>query len=57
MIDYQVQRLHHAMADYEKDRWRIIANKVGHGVTPAACREKAMELNPETWQDENELSE
>jgi hypothetical protein len=45
------------MAEYENDRWRIIASKVGHGFTPAACREKGMELNPEAWQDETDLSE
>jgi hypothetical protein len=40
----QVQRLRKAIQDYENDRWRIIASKVGHGFTPAACREKATEL-------------
>jgi hypothetical protein len=32
------------MQEYETDRWRIIASKVGQGFTPAACREKAAEL-------------
>lgn len=42
--DEMVQRLRNAVQDYENDRWRIIAAKVGHGFTPAACREKATEL-------------
>lgn len=33
------------MRDYENDRWRIISSKVGSGFTPAACREKAAELD------------
>lgn len=40
----QVQRLRNAIRDYDNDRWRIIAGKVGHSFTPAACREKATEL-------------
>jgi hypothetical protein len=40
----QVQKLRNAMSEYENDRWRIIASKVGSGFTPAACREKAQEL-------------
>lgn len=42
--DEMVQRLRNAIQEYENDRWRIIAAKVGHGFTPAACREKAAEL-------------
>ncbi|PWY80013.1 Myb-like transcription factor [Aspergillus eucalypticola CBS 122712] len=42
--DEMVQRLQRAMHEYENDRWRIIAGKVGNGFTPAACREKAMQL-------------
>ncbi|KAH8700348.1 MYB DNA-binding domain protein [Talaromyces proteolyticus] len=42
--DEMEQRLRNAIQDYENDRWRIIAGKVGHGFTPAACREKATEL-------------
>jgi hypothetical protein len=30
--------------DYENEKWRIIANKVGTGFTPAACRERADQL-------------
>ncbi|OJJ51309.1 hypothetical protein ASPZODRAFT_148615 [Penicilliopsis zonata CBS 506.65] len=42
--DEMVERLRHAIEDYENDRWRIIATKVGHGFTPAACRAKAADL-------------
>jgi hypothetical protein len=34
------------MSDYEHDKWRIIAGKVGNGFTPAACRERAAHLQP-----------
>ncbi|OGM42210.1 Myb-like transcription factor [Aspergillus bombycis] len=45
--DEMVQRLQRAMQEYENDRWRIIAGKVGNGFTPAACRERASQLeNP-----------
>lgn len=44
----QVQRLQRAIQEYENDRWRIIAGKVGNGFTPAACRERASQLeNPQ----------
>ncbi|KAF1952411.1 MYB DNA-binding domain protein, partial [Byssothecium circinans] len=42
--DDMVQKLGHAMHDYENDRWRIISSKVGSGFSPAACREKAAEI-------------
>ncbi|KAF9885734.1 hypothetical protein FE257_012619 [Aspergillus nanangensis] len=42
--DEMVQRLQRATQEYENDRWRIIAGKVGNGFTPAACREKASQL-------------
>lgn len=29
-----------ALQDYENEKWRIVANKVGTGFTPAACRER-----------------
>lgn len=32
------------MQEYENDRWRIISSKVGSGFSPAACRDKAEEL-------------
>lgn len=42
--DDTVMRLRNAMEEYEQDRWKIIAGKVGGGFTAAACREKAKEL-------------
>ncbi|KAK4232174.1 transcriptional activator Myb [Podospora fimiseda] len=38
------QKLKSALQDYENEKWRIIANKVGTGFTPAACRERAASL-------------
>ncbi|OLN95566.1 Transcriptional activator Myb [Colletotrichum chlorophyti] len=38
------QKLRTALQDYENEKWRIVANKVGTGFTPAACRERAHEL-------------
>ncbi|KAL2106168.1 hypothetical protein VUR80DRAFT_7109 [Thermomyces stellatus] len=38
------QKLRAAIQDYENEKWRIIANKVGTGFTPVACRERAAEL-------------
>ncbi|KAL2020385.1 hypothetical protein VTK56DRAFT_8514 [Thermocarpiscus australiensis] len=38
------QKLRAALQDYENEKWRIIANKVGRGFTPAACRERAAQL-------------
>lgn len=32
------------MSEYESDRWRQIAAKVGGGFSAAACKEKALEL-------------
>ncbi|SPO03008.1 uncharacterized protein DNG_05689 [Cephalotrichum gorgonifer] len=42
------QKLRAAMQDYENEKWRIIANKVGTGFTPVACRERAAQLSGET---------
>ncbi|KAF2186484.1 hypothetical protein K469DRAFT_686887 [Zopfia rhizophila CBS 207.26] len=42
--DEMVQKLRSAMQEYENDRWRIISSKVGSGFSPAACRDKAAEL-------------
>ncbi|KAF8455834.1 putative transcriptional activator Myb [Terfezia claveryi] len=42
--DDTVMRLRNAMEEYEQDRWKIVAGKVGGGFTAAACREKAKEL-------------
>jgi hypothetical protein len=39
-----VQKLRNSMREYENDRWRIISTKVGSGFSPAACKEKATEL-------------
>ncbi|KAH9205178.1 hypothetical protein DL95DRAFT_318109 [Leptodontidium sp. 2 PMI_412] len=39
-----IQKLRAALDDYEQEKWRIIAQKVGTGFTSAACKEKAMEL-------------
>lgn len=39
-----MQKLKHAMAEYENDRWRIISGKVGNGFSAAACKEKGTEL-------------
>ncbi|KAI5780004.1 hypothetical protein EDC01DRAFT_754298 [Geopyxis carbonaria] len=43
--DESVQRLRSAMQEYEQDRWRLIAAKVGNGFSAAACREKAKEFD------------
>lgn len=42
--EIKVLRLRNAIQEYDQDRWRLIAAKVGNGFTPAACREKAKEL-------------
>ncbi|KAG0644493.1 hypothetical protein HOY80DRAFT_767237 [Tuber brumale] len=42
--DETVLRLRNAIQEYDQDRWRLIAAKVGNGFSPAACREKAKEL-------------
>ncbi|KAF2662058.1 hypothetical protein K491DRAFT_586053 [Lophiostoma macrostomum CBS 122681] len=55
--DEMVQKLRNAMQEYENDRWRIIASKVGQGFSPAACRDKASELDAlEAAQEEEEQS-
>ncbi|KAK5997470.1 hypothetical protein PT974_02831 [Cladobotryum mycophilum] len=38
------QKLRNALQNYENEKWRIIAHKVGGGFTPAACRDRAWEL-------------
>ncbi|KAK6409728.1 hypothetical protein LTR95_018282, partial [Oleoguttula sp. CCFEE 5521] len=43
----QIDRLRRAKAEYEADRWRIIAGKVGNGFSASACREKIIELGDE----------
>ncbi|KAI5813678.1 MYB DNA-binding domain protein, partial [Pyronema omphalodes] len=42
--DETIQKLRTAMSEYEQDRWRHIAAKVGSGFSPAACRDKAREI-------------
>ena len=44
------------MQDYENDRWRIISAKVGSGFSPAACRDKAIELEEGVVEEEEEQS-
>ncbi|ORY08673.1 hypothetical protein BCR34DRAFT_603429 [Clohesyomyces aquaticus] len=51
--DEMVQKLRNAMQEYENDRWRIISSKVGSGFSPAACRDKAAELDmPDAEEDD-----
>ncbi|CEJ82734.1 Putative MYB DNA-binding domain protein [[Torrubiella] hemipterigena] len=33
-------KLRRALQDYENEKWRIVAHKIGSGFTPAACRER-----------------
>lgn len=40
----QDQKLNMALQEYENEKWRIVANKVGTGFTPASCRERAEQL-------------
>ncbi|CAK4031284.1 hypothetical protein AC578_2901 [Lecanosticta acicola] len=42
--DDMVARLRSAMHEYDQDRWRIVASKVGNGFSAVACKEKALEL-------------
>lgn len=35
------------MTEYENERWRIIAGKVGNGFSATACQDKALELEVE----------
>jgi len=45
------------MQEYENDRWRIIASKVGSGFSPVACRDKAQEIEAiEAEEEEDEHS-
>src|SRR3954471_1318248 len=44
LIFVQIQKLRQALHDYEQEKWRIVAQKVGTGFTSAACKEKAREL-------------
>lgn len=40
----QVQKLRTAVHDYEQEKWRIVAQKVGTGFTSTACKDKWTEL-------------
>lgn len=40
------------MEEYENDKWRLIAAKVGSGFSPAACQDKAEELEVQEEFDE-----
>ncbi|KAI1002316.1 hypothetical protein K3495_g5884 [Podosphaera aphanis] len=42
--DETIQKLRNALHEYEQEKWRIVAQKVGNGFTSAACKEKAAEL-------------
>ncbi|PWI64666.1 hypothetical protein PCL_08675 [Purpureocillium lilacinum] len=49
------QKLLRALQDYENEKWRIVAHKVGSGFTPAACRERSEQFA--TGGDEQEAEE
>ncbi len=40
------------MDEYETDKWRLVAAKVGSGFSPTACQEKAEELEVQEEYDE-----
>ncbi|PSN58519.1 hypothetical protein BS50DRAFT_446387, partial [Corynespora cassiicola Philippines] len=42
--DETIQKLLNAMRDYEEDRWKIIAAKVGYQCSQTQCKSKAEEL-------------
>ncbi|KAF2822461.1 hypothetical protein CC86DRAFT_300497 [Ophiobolus disseminans] len=52
--DEMVVKLRNAMQEYENDRWRIISSKVGSGFSPAACRDKVLELDAVEAAEEEE---
>jgi hypothetical protein len=53
----QVQKLRKAIDEYENDKWRLIAAKIGSGFSPAACQEKAEELEVREGLEEEEEEE
>lgn len=53
----QVVKLRNAMQEYENDRWRIISSKVGNGFSPAACRDKASEMEAGDLDQEEQTHE
>ena len=51
-----MQRLRKAIDEYENDKWRLIAAKVGSSFSPVACQEKAEELEiQDEFEDEASL--
>lgn len=40
----QIQKLRTAVHDYEQEKWRIVAQKVGTGFTSTACKDRWTEL-------------
>jgi hypothetical protein len=52
-----VQKLRKAIDEYENDKWRLIAAKIGSGFSPAACQEKAEELEAREGLEEEEEEE
>lgn len=53
----QVQKLRKAIDEYENDKWRLIAAKVGSGFSPTACQEKAEELEAQEELEEEMSTE
>lgn len=45
------------MQEYENDRWRIIAGKVGNGFSAAACKDKAADIWEEGDREEGGTEE
>lgn len=52
-----MQKLRKAIDEYENDKWRLIAAKIGSGFSPAACQEKAEELEARERLEEEEEEE
>ncbi|CAG9993423.1 unnamed protein product, partial [Clonostachys byssicola] len=42
--DEMDMKLRTVLEDYENEKWRIVASKLGTGFTPAACRDRADQL-------------
>ena len=40
----QDHKLQTALKEYEKEKWRFVATKLGPGFTPTACQERFVEL-------------
>jgi hypothetical protein len=50
----QVQKLRRALEEYENDKWRLIAAKVGNGFSPTACQDKIEELEAQEQLEDGE---